>query len=293
MPYNVLRKPILIIDPGHGGKDPGAVSKYGREEDWTLKISLYQYERFQALGVPVVISRTKDVDLEENERVSTVKNSGATYCFSNHLNAGGGDRAEVIHSIYDDGELANLIKEELEAVGQETVKVYTRKGSNGADYYYMNRRTGAVKTNIIEYCFLDNEADFKHFSENWKAYAEAPIKAFCKHIKHPYKPLEQKEGWKKENGKWFFYEKGKKETGWVKWKNKWYFLNDQGEMQNGWIKDKGKWYYLNPDPDKGEMMTGTVTYKGKLYYLNPDGSMAENTPVNVTLKAGKDGALAP
>lgn len=187
MPYNTLSKPKLIIDPGHGGKDPGAVSKYGHEEDWTLKISIYQYERFRELGVPVVISRTKDVDLEENERVSTVVKSGAQYCISNHLNAGGGDRAEVIHSLYDDGKLANRIKEQLLVAGQNAVKVYFRKGSNGQDYYYMHRRTGAVKTNIVEYAFLDNEADFRHFEANWKAYAEAVIRAFCSHIGHPYK----------------------------------------------------------------------------------------------------------
>jgi N-acetylmuramoyl-L-alanine amidase len=139
--------------------------------------------------VPVVISRTKDVNLEENERVSTVINSGATYCLSNHLNAGGGDRAEVIHSIYDDGKLAHRIKDQLLAAGQNAVKVYVRKGSNGKDYYYMHRRTGAVKTNIVEYAFLDNEADFKHFEANWKAYAEAVIRAFCTHIGHPYTPV--------------------------------------------------------------------------------------------------------
>jgi N-acetylmuramoyl-L-alanine amidase len=191
MPYNVLRKPVLIIDPGHGGKDPGALSRYGREEDWTLKISLYQYERFQELSVPVVISRTTDMDLEENERVSTVINSGAQYCISNHLNAGGGDRAEVIHSMHDDGKLANRIKEQLLVAGQNAVKVYFRQGSNGKDYYYMHRRTGAVKTNIVEYAFIDNEADFKHFEANWKAYAEAVVMAFCSHIGHPYKPVQE------------------------------------------------------------------------------------------------------
>lgn len=190
MPYNVLRKPVLIIDPGHGGKDPGAVSKYGIEEDWTLKISLYQYKRFQELGVPVVISRSKDVDLEEDERVSTVINSGAQYCISNHLNAGGGDRAEVIHSIHDDGKLAHRIKDQLLTAGQNAVKVYFREGTNG-DYYYMHRRTGAVKTNIVEYAFIDYEEDYKHFEANWKAYAEAVVRAFCSHIGHPYKPVQE------------------------------------------------------------------------------------------------------
>lgn len=189
----MMAKPKLIIDAGHGGKDPGAVSNFGHEEDWTLKISLYQYERFKELGVPVAITRTVDRDLDENARVAAVKNSGAQYCISNHLNAGGGDRAEVVHSIYDDGKLANTIKTQLLAAGQNMVKVYCKKGSNGQDYYYMHRRTGSVKTNIVEYCFIDNKTDFKHFKDNWQAYAEATVRAFCNHIGHPYKSPKQKE----------------------------------------------------------------------------------------------------
>jgi N-acetylmuramoyl-L-alanine amidase len=56
----------LVIDPGHGGKDPGAVSKFGHEEDWTLKISLYQLERCKELGIKAAITRTTDTDLEPN-----------------------------------------------------------------------------------------------------------------------------------------------------------------------------------------------------------------------------------
>lgn len=176
---------ILLIDPGHGGTDPGAVcGEY--EKTWTLKISLYQYKRFKELGVPVHLTRSTDVGLDSGPRTAKVKASGAKYCISNHLNAGGGDRGEVIHSIYDNGQLANRIKDQLQAAGQTSVKVYCRKGSNG-DYYYMHRETGSVKTNIVEYCFIDNQADFAHFKKNWEAYAEAVVKAFCSFVGHPYK----------------------------------------------------------------------------------------------------------
>jgi hypothetical protein len=179
----------LMIDPGHEGDlrglDPGAVSKYGKEADWTLKISLYQYNRFKELGVKVGLSRDSSESLTESQRVKLAQKG--KHCISNHLNAGGGDRAEVIHSMYDDGKLANAIKAQLLAVGQTNVKIYCRQGSDGKDYYYMHKRTGATKTNIVEYCFIDNEADYKHFSDNWEAYAEAVVKAFCSHIGHPYK----------------------------------------------------------------------------------------------------------
>lgn len=172
-------------DAGHGGKDPGAVSQFGREEDYTLQISLYQYNRFKELGVSVGLTRDSDVTLTEDQRVALAKQG--EYCISNHLNAGGGDRAEVVHSIYDDGKLANRIKDELLKVGQNAVKVYCKE-YNGTDYYYMHRRTGSTKTNIVEYCFIDNAADFQHFKEHMYEYAEAVVRAFCSHIGHPYSP---------------------------------------------------------------------------------------------------------
>src|SRR6185312_4811530 len=144
----------LILDPGHGGKDPGAVKGNRREKDYNLKVSLYQYKRFKELGIKVGITRTTDKDLTQNERTGIVKKG--KFCISNHLNAGGGDRGEVIHSIYDNGALAELIKDELIKAGQTIVKVYSRKGNSG-DYYYMHRETGHTVTNIVEYCLLDNE----------------------------------------------------------------------------------------------------------------------------------------
>jgi hypothetical protein len=52
----------------------------------------------------------------------------------------------------------------------------------------MHRRTGDVKMNIVEYCFIDNEADFKHFEANWQNYAEAALKGLCNYAGFDYKP---------------------------------------------------------------------------------------------------------
>jgi N-acetylmuramoyl-L-alanine amidase len=82
--------PILIIDAGHGGVDPGGGnSALFSEKDMTLNISLYQYSRFQALKIPVAITRTTDSTIPSEERTALVRNSGARYCISNHINAGG------------------------------------------------------------------------------------------------------------------------------------------------------------------------------------------------------------
>ena len=77
-----MTTPILIIDPGHGGTDPGAMGNGLREKDLTLQISTYQTARFHALGIPVVLTRTTDTSLTPSQRTKLVRDSGATYCIS-------------------------------------------------------------------------------------------------------------------------------------------------------------------------------------------------------------------
>lgn len=182
----------VVIDAGHQGVgfDPGAVGNGIIEADLVLQISLYQLERFKALGVPVKITRTKTQKLTNAQRTAFVKNSGMKHCLSNHINAGGGDGAEVIYSIHSKPNLAQMILDELTAAGQNPRKVFTRKSSTNSrhDYYYMHRDTGAVQTVIVEYGFLDSKKDDVHqLKSDWKLYAEAVVKAYCKFAGYTYK----------------------------------------------------------------------------------------------------------
>lgn len=178
----VLLMVKLIIDPGHGGKDPGGgTNKDFKEKDMVLKISKYQLNRFKDLGVDVSLTRTNDKYIDSTPRANIVKNSGADYCISNHVNAGGGNGAETIYSIHSDGKLAIAILNELKAVGQKIRRAFTKRGKSG-DYYFMHRQTGSVETVIVEYGFADTQEDSDRIIKNWKIYAEAVIKAFCNHV---------------------------------------------------------------------------------------------------------------
>ncbi|WIF94319.1 N-acetylmuramoyl-L-alanine amidase family protein [Caminicella sporogenes] len=184
----------IIIDPGHGGKDSGGGSNsHWLEKDMNLKISLYQYKRFKELGIDVELTRHKDIYLSPTERTNIVKKSGASICISNHINAGGGEGAETIHSIYSDGKLANMIMDELVIEGQKKRRVFCRESTKykGKDYYFMHRETGKVQTVIVEYGFADNEEDTKKILNNWQNYAEAVVRAVCKYINHSYKPVKK------------------------------------------------------------------------------------------------------
>ena len=89
--YNNVRG--IVIDPGHGGEDPGAIGNGIVEKDYTLKISKYMYDRFKELGIPVIMTRDTDVTLTPTERANKAKTAFGNYqdvlVISNHINAGG------------------------------------------------------------------------------------------------------------------------------------------------------------------------------------------------------------
>lgn len=89
----------IVIDPGHGGDDPGAVGNGIIEKNLNLEISKYMYDRFKELGIPVYITRKDDETVSPTERVNRILNAFGnnknTIVVSNHINAGGGDNQSV------------------------------------------------------------------------------------------------------------------------------------------------------------------------------------------------------
>lgn len=197
----------IIIDPGHGGKDSGGGGNHlWMEKDKALEISLYQLQRFKELGVDACITRDEDMYLGPAERTKIVRKSNSDICISNHINAGGGEGAETIHSISSNGKLANLILDEMVSSGQKKRRVFCKESARqpGKDYYYMHRQTGSTETVIVEYGFADNAADTQRIKNNWKAYAEAVVKAVCEYANIPYfihaaKETEAPSLWAKES----------------------------------------------------------------------------------------------
>lgn len=184
----------IVIDPGHGGSDPGAVANNLKEKDYSLLISKYMYDRFKELGVPVKLTRESDVSLSPRERVNKVKSfygdSKDVIVISNHLNAGGGDGAEVIYALRNSSSLSKKILNELEKEGQNVRKYYQlRLPSNPSkDYYFMHRDTPNNETVIVEYGFIDSPSDAQQIKDNYKEYAEAVVRAVADYKNIKYVP---------------------------------------------------------------------------------------------------------
>ena len=183
---------MVIVDAGHGGTDPGASSGDIIEKDYTLKISNYMYNRFKELGIPTFITRTTDTTLNPTDRINTITpyvTSSDDIVISNHLNAGGGDGAEVVYALRNDDTLAKSILDNIEATGQNIRKWYQRKlpSNSSKDYYYIIRNTSPAESVLVEYAFLDSTKDDRNQIKNdWEKWAEAVVKAVAEYKGYNY-----------------------------------------------------------------------------------------------------------
>ncbi|AFY47263.1 N-acetylmuramoyl-L-alanine amidase [Nostoc sp. PCC 7524] len=87
---------IVMIDPGHGGKDPGAIGIGGvREKDIILPISQRIAQVLQQNGVQVIMARNSDYFVSLPGRVQMAERGRADVFVSIHANAIGGGRSDV------------------------------------------------------------------------------------------------------------------------------------------------------------------------------------------------------
>jgi N-acetylmuramoyl-L-alanine amidase len=87
---------LIVIDPGHGGRDPGAVGIGGlREIDVAFPISLRVAELLEQQGLQVVLTRSNDRTLDLGPRVQIANQANADFFVSIHANAISMSRPDV------------------------------------------------------------------------------------------------------------------------------------------------------------------------------------------------------
>lgn len=183
----------VVIDSGHGGVDGGSSGNGILEKEYTLKISNYIKKRLDELGIENAMTRTSDELLDQSTRPKKAQGffgkGNDVIVLSNHLNAGGGDGAEIIYALRNSDALSKLIAKELESSGQNVRKYYQRRlpSNPSKDYYYLLRDTPNNETLIVEYGFLDSTGDDVNLiKNNWEDLAEAVVKALANYIGVPY-----------------------------------------------------------------------------------------------------------
>ena len=92
-PFNTV-----IIDPGHGGGDPGAVNRYGVEKNYNLAVARKLKRELEARRFKVIMTRDSDRSLSLTERVRFANRFTNAIFISIHFNSGGRGRAQGIET---------------------------------------------------------------------------------------------------------------------------------------------------------------------------------------------------
>ena len=184
-----MAQPKVFLGIGHGGRDPGAVANGFEEDDLNLAIGLACRDELIRHGVQVLTSRTKDEDDLLADVVAECNAFAPDLAADIHNNAGGGDGAEVYHSVNGGSKkLAQNILDGIKTTGQNSRGVKIKARPDGRDSYMFIRDTKAPAV-IVECAFVDNAKDIQIIDTpaEQKAMGVAIAKGFLKTLGITYK----------------------------------------------------------------------------------------------------------
>ncbi len=151
----------ILVDPGHGGKDPGTIGLDGSyEKDLSLKIGLRLGEELEKNGYRVSYTRREDLALNPIDRVKIANDLGVDMILSIHCNATEKDPsvrgAQVLYypSSNNRDQAQVLLDEIIRGTGALDGGVVERK-----DLILLNQ--SKMKSFIVEAGFLTNKKDLR------------------------------------------------------------------------------------------------------------------------------------
>ena len=166
MPYSIM------LDAGHGGRDPGAVYNGRREKDDNLRLVLAIGEILQNNGIDVQYTRTTDVYESPLQKAMEANEAGVDFFISIHRNSFPTDNvvSGVESLVYNLSgiklEMAENINAQLETVG------FVNLGVKARPNLIVLRRT-KMPAVLVEVGFINSNTDNTLFDQNFDAIAQA------------------------------------------------------------------------------------------------------------------------
>lgn len=168
-----LKNKVIVIDPGHGGADPGAQNSGLKEKDVNLDISLRLRNVLASRGCNVILTREVDKDFflpgyvkgrmakraELNQRINLASANNADLFVSIHANSFPQRNTYGMETYYHQKstsgkELAELIQKQLTQLQNDN-----KRNAKAGDYYLINQtKMPAV---IVEVGFISNPRERK------------------------------------------------------------------------------------------------------------------------------------
>ena len=157
----------IAIDPGHGGRDPGAVAGDIYEKDLNLNLSAYLFKLCLNRGLNPFLLRGGDYNLQLEERVNLAEAAGAELFLSVHHNGAASSAANGTETIHYPGSRLGILYAEYIQQGMLDVLGSRDRGVKTSDSLYVLRRT-SMPAVLIEPLFVTGEEDRMIYSrENY------------------------------------------------------------------------------------------------------------------------------
>ncbi|WP_461200836.1 N-acetylmuramoyl-L-alanine amidase [Anoxybacillus sp. TBDG-1] len=176
---------IIVVDAGHGGKDPGAVAGGANEKTIVLEVAKLLKDKLEKAGATIIMTRETDVYPTLQDRVNIAKNNYAEMFVSIHTNSATNTSAKGAEVYYDsstnpNGEESKKLAQYIQAEIVRMANMVDRGVKNSGLYVLRNNSVTSV---LVELGFISNAEDRAKLTsaEYQNIYAEAIYQGIVKY----------------------------------------------------------------------------------------------------------------
>jgi len=162
--FQITGVPVIVVDAGHGGSDPGALGKnssgkiVAKESQINLAIALLVGKKLEASGVEVVYTRDDDSYIKLQERSEIANNIECDLFVSVHCNSIENSAISGTQVYYHpSSEVGTELAENIYDKMVEKTGLAPKQTQNGAHLYVI--RTTVCPAVLVETAFISNESD--------------------------------------------------------------------------------------------------------------------------------------
>lgn len=166
----VLRGKVVVVDPGHGGHNPGAVDNGVQEADINLSVALQLKDKLQREGAKVIMTRQSDQSVanknsslgqELQARVDIAEKNNADLFISIHSNSNPDKNIAGAMTFYPQDRSSQLALDVQQSLVQQTGAV--DKGISPATFYVL--RKTSMPSILVEMGFVTNKQEAGKLSD--------------------------------------------------------------------------------------------------------------------------------
>ncbi|WP_214741494.1 N-acetylmuramoyl-L-alanine amidase [Exiguobacterium sp. s48] len=182
---------VIVLDPGHGGKDPGATNGSLYEKtivlDVTKRVEAYLRSKY---NYTVRLTRSTDVYLTLDERVAAAKSLRGDLFVSVHVNAAGSSAAKGLETYYSSQSAhsarSRVLASNIQSNLTGKMSGMSNRGVKTANYYVITYNT--VPSALVELGFISSPTDLTYLRSNTsrQQMAEGVAEGIAKYVQTYY-----------------------------------------------------------------------------------------------------------